>query len=220
MKRILIEDLGEIACHMYDSVVDDGLNDVTFVGYYEDAVCLVKELLMFDDITPYNIELKPFESDRYDKEYYITLDKELDIWCCKAYNSEHDCYLYAETGRLFIADDCNSAILNKIGCDEDNMYEVSYDLDDDGCDGDCANCKYAENPDLEKPDDEIGRLLKGNDTHEVITRVATDENGKLRGFEKSWETNEDGLHYHSTYSFFSSNENMLKNMMENFEVKY
>jgi len=220
MKRILIEDLGEIACHMYDSIVDDGLNDVTFVGYYKDAVCLVKELLMFDDVDIFQIEVEPVERDGYDMEYYIILDNELNIWCEKAYSFNHGRYLYNETSRLFIADDCNSAILNEIGCDEDNMYEVSYDLDDDGCDGDCANCKYAENPYLEKPDDEIGRLLKGNDTHEVITRVATDENGKLRGFEKSWETKEDGLNYKSTYTYYSNNENMLKNMLENFEIKY
>lgn len=208
MKRILIEDLGEIACHMYDSVVDDGVNDVTFVGYYEDAVCLVKELLMFDDITPYNIELKPFESDWYDKEYYITLDKELDIWCCKAYNSEHDCYLYAETGRLFIADDCNSVIFKEIDCDEDNMYEVSYDLgnveSDCECDGNCACCGFVGN----------------EDKHEVVTRVAVDDDGRLRGFEKTWSTKEGDMTYHSTYTHYSNNTELLKQLMENFDIKF
>lgn len=207
MKRILIEDLGEVACHMYDSIVDDRLNDVTFVGHYEDAICLVKELLMFDDITPYNIELKPFESDWYDKEYYITLDKELDIWCCKAYNSEHDCYLYAETGRLFIADNCNSAILNEIGCDEDDIYEVGYNLDDEEseCEGNCACCNCNDDND---------------DNHKIITRVAVDDNGLIKGFEKTWESKEGNMTYYSTYTHYSNNTELLKQLMENFDIKF
>ena len=202
MKRFLIEDLGEVACAMYDSIVDDKLNDVMFVGYYEDVVFIIKELLMFDDILPYDIELEPVETGCYDKEYYLTLDEELNIWCSKAYDSEYEGYSYIETDRLFIADDYNSAILKEIGCDKDSMYEVSYDtFGDEECDGNCACCQC-------------------NDNHEEITRVATDDNGNIRGFEKSWETHEDGLHYKSTYSFYSSNEDMLKNMLENFSIKY
>ena len=201
MNRFLIEDLGEVACAMYDGIVDDKLNDVMFVGYYEDAVELIKELIMFDEVMLYDIELEPVEMDYYEDEYYVTLDGELNIWCCKAYDVEHKRYLYSETDRLFITDDYNSAILQEIGCDEDAMYEVSYGLDDDECDGNCACCQC-------------------NDNHEVITRVATDDDGVIRGFEKSWETHEDGMHYHSTYSFFSNNQDMLKNMMDNFKIKY
>lgn len=209
MNRFLIEDLGEVACAMYDSIVDDCIDDVTFVGCYDDAVAIIKELLMFDEILPYQINLEPEDWDGYDKEYYISLDDDMNIWCEKAYSFDHGRYLYTDTRRLFIADDCNSAILKEIGCDEDSMYEVSYDLGDEEseCDGNCACCQCDENND-------------SKDNHEEITRVAVDDNGKLRGFEKSWETHEDGLHYHSTYSFFSNNEDMLKNMLDNFSIKY
>lgn len=208
MRRFLIEDIGEIACAMYGAIVDDKLDDVTFVGRYEDTIGVIKELLMFDDIVPYAIELEPEELDGYDMEYYVTLDDELNIWCSKAYSFRHRKYLYTETRRLFVADDCNSAILKEIGCDDDNMYDVSYDtFGDDECDGNCACCQ-------------CGEKDVSDDNHEVITRVAVDENGKLRGFEKFWNTDEDGLHYHSTYSFFSNNEDMLKNMLDNFNIKY
>ena len=208
MNRFLIEDLSEVACAMYDSIVDDCIDDVTFVGCYDDAVAIIKELLMFDEILPYDIELEPVEMDNYDMEFYVTLDDELNIWCCKAYDVEHKRYLYTDTDRLFIADDCSSAILKEIGCDEDSMYEVSYDtFGDDECDGNCACCQCGEN-------DEV------DDNHEEVTRVAVDEDGKLRGFEKSWSTHEDGLYYHSTYSYFSNNEDMLKNMLDNFSIKY
>lgn len=203
MKRFLIEDLVEVAIAMYYSITDDKLNEVMFVGCYEDAVSVIKNLLIFDEVTPYHISIKSEDWDGYDKEYYITLDDKLNIWCEQAYSFEINNYFYDGTERLFIADDCDSAILKKVECDKDNVYEVSYDLDDE-CDGNCERCHCSEE----------------KDSHEVVTRVATDENGKLRGFEKSWETLEDGLHYHSTYSFYSSNEDMLKNMLENFNIKY
>lgn len=203
MKRILIEDLGEIACHMYDSIVDDGLNDVTFVGYYEDTICLVKELLMFDDVEIHQIEVEPVERDGYDMEYYVTLDSELNVWCEKAYSFNHDRYLYNETRRLFIADDCNSAILKEIDCDKNDMYEVSYYLDDEDpdCDGNCVCCN-------------------SEDNHEVVTRVAVDDTGKLRGFEKSWSTKEGNMTYHSTYTHYSNNTELLKQLMEDFDIKF
>lgn len=207
MRKYVIEDLGEVACEMYDAIVEDGLSDVTFVGYCDDVIAIVKELLMFDEILPYDIEIEPEEIGNYDKEYYVALDSDLNIWCCKAYDVEHKRYLHDESRRVFIADDCSSAILKEIDCDEDNMYEVSYDLgnEESECDGNCVCCSCNNSKD---------------DNHEVITRVAVDKDGKLRGFEKSWETNEDGMHYHSTYSFFSNNHDMLKNMLENFNIEY
>ena len=200
MKRFLIDSLEDVASAMYENIVSIGHHDVMFVGKYEDAIVVIKELLMYDEVFPHYIKITSEFWDGYDKEYYVTLDEDMNVWCEKAYDSEYSRYIYEETECLFIADDCSSAILSKIDCDENTIYEVSYDLDDE-CDCNCGCCNC-------------------NDNHEVITRVATDEDGKLRGFEKSWKTHEDGLHYHSTYSFYSSDEKMLKNMLDNFSVKY
>ena len=219
MKKIIIEDSYDIAKIMYDKI-SDGCNEVMFIGLYDDIIEVTKELLCYADTMVYDIEIEAPEMAGYDNEYYLTLDRDMEVWCEKAYQEEHDSYLYSETNYVLIADDCNSAILKEIECNE--LYEVSYDFEDesDECDGDCENCKFAEHSNLEKPDDEIGRQLKGDDTHEVVTRVATDEDGKLRGFEKSWETKEDGLTYKSTYTYYSNNEDMLKNMLENFDIKF
>jgi len=203
MKRLLINDLGELACIMYNVIVNEGLEDATFVGRYEDAVYIIKELLMFDEAFLYQIDLESVDWGEYDKEYYITLDNELNIWCSKVYDAEDDIITCISTDIAFIADDCDSDALKGIGCDKNGKYKVSYYLDDEehDCDGNCECCNC-------------------NDDHEVITRVATDEDGKLRGFEKSWETHEDGLHYKTTYSFYSSNQNMLKDMLDNFDIKF
>ena len=111
MKRLLIDDLVEVACGMYDGIVDDCHEEVMFVGFYDDAVEVVKNLLMFDEVMPYDISIHPEDFDGYEKEYYVTLDNEMNLWCERAYQEEHSRYLYGETGYLFIADDCNSSLL-------------------------------------------------------------------------------------------------------------
>ena len=207
MKKFLINNLSDLAYAMYENIVEDVCKNVMFVGFYEDASAIIKELLIYDEIIPYNISIEPIESDNYDKEYYIALDNNFNIWCCKAYDVEDKCYLWDMTDCLFIADDCCSAILKEIGCDKDNMYEVSYDLEDEECecDGNCACCNCNDGKD---------------DNHEVITRVAVDDAGKLRGFEKSWSTKEGNMTYHSTYTHYSNNTELLKQLMENFDIKF
>ena len=203
MKRFLISDLSEVACTMYNNIMDGKFNDVMFIGYYDDAVSVIKSLLIFDESSPYHICIKSEDFDGYDKEYYVALDSELNIWCDRAYSFEMNNYFYNETECLFVADDCNSAILKNIGYNKNNIYEVSYDLEDE-CSGNCEDCKCSEK----------------DDNHEETTRVAVDEDGKIRGFEKSWSTYEDGMYYHNTYKHYSNNTDMLKHVMENFDIKF
>jgi len=201
MDRIVIEDVYDVAEIMIDEIREG--HETTFIGLYDDVSEIIKDLVICSDyeVNIERIDLEPVEFDGYDKEYYVSLTKNMKLWCEKAYHSEHECYLFDETDVVFIADDCNSKILDRVDCNR--IYEVGCEFDEPECDGDCENCH-------------LGEL----DRHEVITRVATDDNGKLRGFEKSWETKEDGMTYHGTYSFFSSDEKMLKDMLDNFKIKY
>ena len=204
MRKIVIEDLSDVAYIMYKKVQEDECIDTTFVGFYEDAVAVIKNLLMYDDVNIFNIDLTSEMIDGYDREFYVSLDDEMNIWCSKAYDVEDERYIYSETDCLLIADDCKSTILKYIGYDEANAYEVSYDLDDETCecDGNCACCDLSDN------------------NQESITRIATDDDGKMRGFEKTWTTKSDGINYHTTYSFYSNNESMLKDMLDNFDIKF
>ena len=193
MKRILIEDMIDICNIMYNKI-EDGYESVAFVGMYDDAKELIRELLLTNDnafITLADIEPEAF----YPKEYIVSLDNQMNIWCEKAYDYEDECYNWIEEDCTFVADDCNSAVLKVI--DSKEVYEVGYDLGDE-CMCDC--CK-AEN-------------------QEIVTRVATDDEGNLRGFEKTWTTKSDGMNYHTTYSFYSNNESMLKDMLDNFDIKF
>ena len=201
MERIIIEDIYDVAEMMYGNATDG--NETTFIGLYDDVAELLKVLPICCDngIDFIRIDLEPVELDGYEKEYYVSLNEDMELWCCKAYDYERECYLFDETDIVLIADDCNSKLIERV--DYNKIFEVGYEFDEPECNGDCENCHIGE-----------------SDRHEVVTRVATDDTGKLRGFEKSWETKEDGMTYRSTYSFYSSDQEMLKNMLENFKIKY
>jgi hypothetical protein len=191
MKRFKIENLSEVADAMYSDIANNDLNEVEFIGFYEDVSTVLKNLLIFDETIPCFIKMVDPECDDYEKEYSIILDSDMNIWCEKAYMDDN--YLFVISEKVYVADDCNSKLLENIETCEDRVYEVTYGLD---------------NNKSEK------------DSHGVLTRIVKDKDGKLKGFEKTWDTFEEDFNYHSTYSFFSSNEDMLKNMLENFDIKY
>ena len=116
MKRFVIEGLYDIAEAMYNEIANKGKNEVMFVGFYEDAIEVIKELMMFDEVMPHSLEIHPVDWDWYDREYYVTLDKNLELWCEEGYNlnEDNEFYYESEADVLFIADDCNSVILRKI----------------------------------------------------------------------------------------------------------
>lgn len=191
MKRFKIENLSEVADAMYSDIANNGLNEVEFIGFYEDVSTVLKNLLIFDETTPYFIKMVDSKYDDYEKEYSIILDSNMNIWCEKEYMGDN--YLFVTSEKVYVADDCNSKLLENIETCEDRVYEVTYGLD---------------NNEPEK------------DSHEVLTRIIKDKDGKLKGFEKTWNTFEENFDCISTYSFFTSNEDMLKNMLENFSIKY
>lgn len=231
IKKLNVEDTFDIAKFMYDKIMH-GYNDVMFVGLYEDATEVIKELLCYDETKVFNIEIEPEDSDGYDMEYYVYIDEDFNIWCSKAYYFEKNIYLYTEAKCVLIADDCNHEILNHIGSDE--FYEVSYlveenDTDynfdykpEDPCDGNCCGCGLDCRPDLDE--NPVGNDTKNvkESNHEsstVTSRVAVDENGKIKGFEKTWSSQSGNMTYHSTYSHYGTDQEMIKKLMENFDIK-
>ena len=74
MERIFIEDLYEVAEMMYNRIIETDAESVAFVGFYEDAIDLIKNLMDFEDTDLYQVTLEPEEWDGYDKEYLVTLD--------------------------------------------------------------------------------------------------------------------------------------------------
>lgn len=202
MKKFIIDDLLEVAEAMYDEIVDNKKNDVLFVGFYDEAIAVIKELMMYEEVIPHSLEIHPEEWDLYSKEYYVALDDNMELWCLPA--MYEDRYLMHDVDITFIMGECSSTILKTIRTDE--TVEVSLEEEDaDVCYGECCCCKCND---------------KDNSEHSVNTRVAVDDKGVIRGFKKEWISTEDGIHYYSSYSHYSNDQDIIEKLMKTFNVEW
>ena len=53
----------------------------------------------------------------------------------------------------------------------------------------------------------------------MTTRVAVDNEGRIRGFEKTWKTDDDGVHYYHYYKHFSDDAESLRRIMDNLGIE-
>lgn len=226
MKRLFIEDAADIAKFMYTKVCGS-CEEVTFIGLYEDAIDVLKALLMIEEAAPYQISIEPEEWDWYDKEFMVTLDDNLDVWCEKAYRVESGHYVKCLVDCVLIADDCNEEVLEDAETDE--IYEVSYNLnekmsdEDDECDGDCAHCNLAEedvdsDEDFEECDNDDNEELLDDYKCESST-ISRTKDGKIAGFTKTWsDTGSNGTRYYSSFSHYGNNEEAVKKCAREFGI--
>jgi len=236
MKRLVIDDFAEIAAIMYEKIITGSCDNVAFIGYYEDAMCVIKELMMYMEVLPYSIQLQPARINGYSNEYCVCLNTEFDLFCEEIYNVKDKCYVSVATDFALISDDCNSALLHNIKCDKDNRYEISYnfgydeDFEEDDmfgvpeCDGNCAACGIFEDgktsPELNKTENKFTEKNLNQDKHEIFTCLVTDDIGNLKGFEKLWEVKDGNTNYKVTYDCFSDDEDMLKDILKDFNIKF
>ena len=202
MKTFIIKNLEDVEEAMYDEIAINKKENVTFVGFYEDAIEVLKELMMHDEIVPYSLEIHPAEYDGYDKEYYVTLDNEMSLFCEPAYHVEHEIYYFDECDIAFIRNDVNSAILARIEADE--LYEVTYtdEVEDDKkpyCGECCGECCC----------EDRANATSTSDNRSVTTKVVKDDDGRVRGFEKTWVNHENGKRYFTHYEHYTNNEVLL-----------
>lgn len=205
MERLIIDDLYDIAQSMYIDVVENKKVGVTFTGLYEEALEIVKYLLGMEDVFPYSVKLLPPESNGYEREYFVSLEEDLEVYCEPAWDEESKQYLYIDGDVAYTMNNCNSDILKAMKFVKE--YEVSFD--DDECCGECCcghSCKNEE------------AILNDPNRSETV-RVAVDDNGHIHGFEKSWIVDRDGMHYHHTISHYSNDETKLCEIMNKLGIK-
>ena len=207
MKKFVINEYSSIAEAMFDEIVNKEKEEIAFVGFYEDAIEVIKELLMYEETMPCSIELHPEYIEGYDKEYYVFLNDELEVWCQPAWYEKGKFYLMTDVDITFIMGDCNSAILKTIRTDE--SVEVSFELSDEDCEGCCGECCCGST--CHEESSEIS-------DSEITTRILVDEDGKLRGFSKTWESEEDGMRLHTYYEHYSNSEELLKRLIKEFNI--
>lgn len=136
IKELYIDDLSEIADLMYEDALNlDDIGSVTAFGYYDDIAILLKELLQYDDTSVGNIELHEETLHNYSDIFALTITNELEIWSEPMLVDGK--YLGYEAEKVYIADDCTTAILKKNDNEDAPIFSFGYGVESDNC---CDNC--------------------------------------------------------------------------------
>ena len=150
------EDLAEC---MFE-LVEETKDIVYAVVFYDDAKQLLKELGYIEETVFSNINLEDPEWTEYNKEYYVTIDKDYEISVEPAWHEKSEwrdaCYFGACDGIALIHSDANSKILEVL--DDCECYEFSID-DDSECDGRCEECAIFDDDD-EDPECDFADILE------------------------------------------------------------
>lgn len=158
---------------------------IMVAAFYEDAVALIKEFARYDIVTLYSLDIQDFLWDGYDREYCITLVKNLDghegeyaLHCEKAYLKEKDVYLYGECDIAYFANDCHSRMLSRNS--SGTCYEVRFfDDEEEDCiaECDCQDCMCSTKHEVHLNEDMKGFTISSSDKHgySCISFYSTDE---------------------------------------------
>lgn len=207
MKKIYFdnyEDFSEMVADKFEEIKEiDEYADLSIIANYEDTRELIRELVILDFL-PTDLILHD-RANGYKGEYIITLVNikgDDELWCEP---------MKKETGYVdncsvvtFVLDDCSSKVISY--CDSEEMYEVAIGCkeDDEECECDCDECS-------------CGSSLDTNNSES--TYVSRDKDGTPLGFSKTWSTNEGGIRCYSSYSHYSNNLDILKEIASDFGVR-
>ena len=136
---VVRKEFKDIECMINDAVSIDANDGVSFVTKYDNAALILKELLGYEQLIPYFIQLTDPSWDRYDKEFIISVNNNGEVFCEKYYRN--DKYINGD-GIIFILPDCDEECVTHLHstCYEyDILVDVSFaDNTDFECDGLCG----------------------------------------------------------------------------------
>ena len=143
MKREFFKGINALAKKMYSIAKDNKI--VTAVLFFDETEKLAKELLRKQDVKIHLIELELPCLDMYDKEYYITLnknddDKHFELYIEKAFRKQANGYIGASGDIAYLSGDANSKIVNYL----DESAEMIEIITEDDCVLDDECNKYDE----------------------------------------------------------------------------
>lgn len=190
-KNMILENEYELADTMLGIFEEESMV-VTCIAHYKYIKDLLKALIVdSDNIDIAEIELEPDYLNGYDKEFMLSIGKDGKIWVEKSYSDYNKDYLWLEDDIIFIHDDCNSKIFNKVD-NEDAMiiyFDYCGEVEEFRCNGDCAHCEFAE-------------------VHEEETDLCECEEDDMHGFSFSKDMGNEKI----SYSFYSTDVDMVERM--------
>ena len=211
MKRIIFEDVHELSAEM----LRDALNFsdcVSAVCHYEIATALLSELIQ-SEVPIGQIDLTN-EWTGYDKEYFVYIVDGC-VSCEPAFRSVndggHDKYLEMAADIMYVHQDCNSKVLKYIDCDKIFEFAVEEFDDIEERNNVCSCC------DCRSESDSDENIVTH---HSDSITVSNDKFGNPTGFTKSWSRdNGNGVTQYSSYSYYCSDKDMLRNMAQDLGIE-
>lgn len=181
MRKIKAKSAFEIAVNMLDCAENGKY--VYAVLFFDAAVAVMRNLVCYDDVSVFNINLNDPMCNNYNKEYYISLDPEYTLaidpaWTDK--NQYHDAgYLNYDADVVFIDGEAKAKIID--ACEtKAEMVELDMsdcDLEDSCEDEDCDECDDEEcdccHCDHEPTDEEKREFIK--DFIEFLETIVEDD---------------------------------------------
>lgn len=199
------EDVNDLIDKKIDELGED--NDLVIYAKRD----LVAELFinMIDNDYDFGyINFDKLDDLRKDEVYIMTINSQRMINIEYAYRDgiivEHDSKI-----AFFYTDDCKQDIIDY--CIDNNMKIILFDFEgDEGCCG--SDCEY-------DGCDNCKENLNTYESQSTTISISKSKNGTPNGFTKSWCNDEDGTFSSTTYSFYSDDLGLLKDMAEEFEVR-
>lgn len=200
MKRIEFCNFDEFVDNITNLLaeIDDVYPIITVHANY-DVIKEIFEKIIKIDIPIYgSVELEDYEANYYGKEFILYLTKD-GVSVGKAWNddnkySEADYYI-SESDIAFVHEDCNSKMLKNVRSDVINEF----------CIYDCCDDEDTE--------------LDNNDGSSESVYVSKSKEGKPLGFSKSWNEFQNDMESYASYSFYSSDEDVLRDMAARFGIE-
>lgn len=127
------KDIAEFAYEKIKNLNSKEFGVLTIVGFYDEIINILKELMSFPDTSLNYVYLRP----EYEKELMLTIDEDFSIAVEEIYSHNKNLYLSYCSDVLIIGNDCCSTIIHKNTDKEATVYCYDYKSDDECDDDDC-----------------------------------------------------------------------------------
>ena len=210
MEKIVINDISNLANLMIDMDKEDV--SVSVLAKYDISKQLLTELCKCG-VSILSLSIHDICYNGYDREFEICILNG-EIICCEVYDEENHRYLGCGADITLIHEDCSSRLISKI--ESEKVYEFEL-----YCGGDCEHCAHDDNDDDDFFTDELVDLWENNDVcdddyGDDYTCCDEDNECNLPGFTRSWSSNEDGVFTSLSYSFHSTDKDLVNRKKKEF----
>ena len=214
MEKLVFNDISNLVNLMID--MDKKDFSVSVLSKYDISKQLLVELCKCG-ASILSLSIHDIDYNGYDREFEICILNG-EIICCEVYDEENHRYLGCGADITLIHEDCSSRLISKI--ESEKVYEFEL-----YCDGDCEHCAHDDNDEFFT--DELIDLWQNKnvddsdycddrDYCDVCNCCDEDDECNLPGFTRSWSSNEDGVFTSLSYSFHSTDKDLVNRKKKEF----